>query len=41
VKRRCNGGKERRWLELDVRAKEGTKELRREEKRDGEGRELS
>jgi hypothetical protein len=28
--RRCNRGKEQRWLELGVRVKEGTRELGRE-----------
>jgi hypothetical protein len=36
-----DGGKEWRWLELIARAKEGTKELRREGKRGGEDRGLS
>jgi hypothetical protein len=36
--RRRTGGSERRWLELVARAKEGTKELRREGMRCGEGR---
>jgi hypothetical protein len=41
VKRRRDGGKERRWLELIARAKEGVKELELEGKRGGEGRGLS
>jgi hypothetical protein len=37
-----DGGEEWRWLELDVRAKEGAKELERERgKRGGEGRGFS
>jgi hypothetical protein len=36
--RRRTGGSKRRWLELIARAKEGTKELRREGMRCGEGR---
>jgi hypothetical protein len=37
VKRRRDGGREQRWLELIARAKEGTRELEREGKRGGEG----
>jgi hypothetical protein len=35
--RRRTGGNERRWLELIARAEEGTKKLRREGMRCGEG----
>jgi hypothetical protein len=38
AERRRDGGEEQRWLELGVGAKEGTRELRREGERDGEGR---
>jgi hypothetical protein len=41
AKRRHNGGKERRWLELVVRVKEGVKELGREGRRGGEGHGVS
>jgi hypothetical protein len=37
VERRHNGGDERWWLELNVRVKEGARELEREGKRGGEG----
>jgi hypothetical protein len=37
VKRRRDGGKERRWLELGARVKEGTRELGRQGKRSSEG----
>jgi hypothetical protein len=37
VERRHDEGKDRRWLELSVRAKEVTRELEREGKRGGEG----
>jgi hypothetical protein len=40
TKRRHDGGKERRLLELVVRVKEGAKELRREGERGGEGQGL-
>jgi hypothetical protein len=38
AKRRCTGGRERRWLDRVARAKEGAKELGREGMRGGEGR---
>jgi hypothetical protein len=38
VERRCDRGKERRRLDLSVRAKEGMREFGREGKRGGEGR---
>jgi hypothetical protein len=38
VERRRDRGDERWWLELDVSAKEGVRELKRERKRGGEGR---
>jgi hypothetical protein len=37
VERLRDGGDERRWLELGMRAKEGVRELEREGKRGGEG----
>jgi hypothetical protein len=37
AKRRRTGGRERRWLELTTRAKEGLKELEKEGMRCGEG----
>jgi hypothetical protein len=40
AKRRCDRGKERWWLELIARVKEGVKDLGREGKRGGEGRGL-
>jgi hypothetical protein len=38
AERRCDGGGERRQLELSTRAKEGVRELEREGKRGGKGR---
>jgi hypothetical protein len=38
AERRRDGGEDQRWLELDVRAKEGARELKREGNKGGEGR---